>query len=232
MATESLQITDVAGGNVYFSIWKSAAAEVFDFDDNTFKALGSAVEPFVAATEVSGRGGVGDSGYHAGVDLADINNTPAIAVYVVEAYRRLGGSPALTTDLLLSTGELRIAAGSLVASGSPGDVVSGYVVKCCMALTSTEGDEVQLWAWVEKNGVPITLDAGDECSFDCFEHTSGLSQFSGPTTAVNPSAVNLFEDVFTPTEFADNTGYTLQATAVIGGVTIVGQESFPCVGSS
>lgn len=232
MATEVLNTTDAPGNNIYFVLLNSACL-VFDFADNTFKLLSAPpTTPYVAATEKTTGGGVNESRYVANLDLAHVNNTPAIGVYTVEAYRRLGGSPAIATDICLGSQEIRIAAGSLVVSGSPGDIAPGYVVRLGFNVTSTEGDEVQLYAWVERFGQPVTLDAGDECTFDLFEHTSGISAFGGPTTAVNPSTINQFEDVVDGLELNDDVEYLLKATVTVGGVTLTGQDSFPVIGSA
>lgn len=235
MATEKLNETDAPGNNVYFVIW-NAAGEVFDFNVGVldFVALGSALTPYLAATENTGRGGVDESGFSASLDLAMINSTPAIAVFVVESYRRLGLTPAITTDVMLGDGELRVAAGSLIAGGSPGDIVPGYVIRVGMNVTSTLGDVVQLYAWAEFNGQPVTLDPADTCVFDCFEFDSAI-QLWDSTTPVNPSSNGQFEaEVTTPdvSIFQDDVEYLLKATVVIGGVTLHGQDSFPVIGSA
>lgn len=232
MASEILDITHAPSKNVYFVIRNPLDDKVLDHADGLFDTLGAATTPGLAATEKSAFGGVSQSGYQASLNLAQVNSGPLVKQFFIEAYERAGGSQNLANDLHLATSEMRVASGELVIGGSPGAVAAGYVVKCCMVLTSTTGDACQLWAWVERNGVPIALDPADECVFDCFEHTSGLSQFSGPTDPVNPNAENIFEDTFSPTDFSDNTGYTLIATVTIGGATITGQECYPCVGSA
>lgn len=232
MASEILDITHAPSKNVYFVLRNPLDDKVLDHADGLFDTLGAATTPGLAATEKSAFGGVSQSGYQASLNLALVNSSPLVKQFFIEAYERAGGSQNLAADLHLGTAEMRVASGELVIGGSPGTIMPGFVVKCCMNLTSTTGDEVQLTAWVERNGVPAALDPADECTFDCFEHTSGLSQFSGPTDPVNPNSENIFEDTFSPTEFSDNTGYTLIATVTIGGAMITGQEFFPCVGSA
>lgn len=232
MATEKLKGTDAPGNNVYFVVW-NAAGQVLDFSDNTFKALGSATTPYVAATEVANRGGVDESGYEASLDLANVNATPAIAVFEVEVYRRLGGSPAVATDVCLGNGEMRVALSSIVLHGSPGDIIPGYVVKCAFNVTSTAGNEIELVAWAEYQGNVVDLDPADDCSFDLFQFGGGVSSLGGPTTPVNPNAVtNQFEDTVAGLTLVAETSYSLQATATIGGVTINAQGNFQMIGSS
>lgn len=225
MATEVLQTTDAPSNNVYFALWNTSG-NVFDFADNTFKALSAPpTTPYVAATENTGQGGVSESGYRASVNLANVNNTAAAAAYIVEAYRRLGGSPAIATDVLLARGEIRVAGGELVTGGSSG---TGYVVKVGMAVTSTAGDLVKVWAWVELHGQPVTLDG--TCVFECFEAGTILDQWS--LAAVNENAIGQWEAEVEDPGFADDTKYLLRATITVGAVTLIGQEALPVIGSA
>ena len=227
MATEVLQTTDAPSNNVYFALWNTSG-NVFDFSDNTFKALGSATTPYVAATENTNQGGVNESGYRASVNLANVNSTPAVAVYIVEAYRRLGGSPALTTDVMLARTEMRVANGTIVAGGGPGDVLTGYAVKVGMNVTSTAGDEAQLYAWVEFNGQPVIVSG--TCVFSCYEYGGTVAQWTESGVANN--AIGQFETVKATPNFNDDVKYLLQAAITIGSVTITGQEAFPVIGGA
>lgn len=75
MATETFSITYDAGENLFLGIFRLSDGHVFDFDDNTFKALSGADTPYVAAAEQTDPGGTGKSSYVASVDLGDINAT-------------------------------------------------------------------------------------------------------------------------------------------------------------
>jgi hypothetical protein len=228
MATETLKILDATGGNVYFTLTNSAGQ--FQDSDNAFKVLASCTAPGKAATEFVSEGGVGQSAFRASLDLSHVNATPAIIAYTVEAYRRLGGSPAPLTDLSLGADEIRVALSSRVTSGSPGDVVPGLVVKLGMTVDGVEGDNALCWAWVEYQGQPVSLGGGDTCVFDCFEGSTDISQFMGPTTAVNPQTNGQFYCVVPAPAFLDGKEYLLTATIVLSGVTLSGQEAIPALG--
>lgn len=228
MATEVLQTTDAPGNNVYFTLWDTSG-NVFDFADNTFKLLSAPpTTPYVAATENTGQGGVNESGYRASVNLANVNSTPAVAAVIVEACRRLGGSPALTTDLMLARSELRIANGTIATGGGPGDVLSGYVVKVGMNVTATIGDYAQLYAWVEYNGQPVVVDG--TCVFSCFEYGATVAQWT--ESAVGENIIGQFELLKHLPNFDDDKKYLLRAAITIGSLVITGQDAFPVIGAA
>ena len=231
MATDKLLICDVPAGNVYFLVW-NAARQILDWSDHTFKAPGSVTTLALAATEDTNGGGVSESAYYASLDLSYLNTTPAIGFFWVDAYRRAGGSPSLAADLLLDTAQLKVAGSRIVADGGAGDIPPGYVVRVGMNVTSTAGDHVQVYASVQYHGQPVTLGVGDTCVFDCIEYSTGLSQFSGGTTAVGPAASNQFEKTVDNPNFTDDVEYYLKATVVIGGVTLYGEDHFPVIGSA
>ena len=214
MATEVANTTDAPGNNVYFIVLNTACL-VFDFADNTFKLLSAPpTTPYVAATEKTTGGGVNESRYVADINLANINNTPAIGVYIIEAYRRLGESPAIATDLFLGSVEVRVALGNLAAAGSPGTVVNGYVLKCAFNVTSTAGNAIECVAWAEFQGNVVALDPADDCAFDLFQFGGSVSALGGPTTPIAPNTgTNQFEDTVSGLTLVAETSYALQATA-------------------
>lgn len=229
MATEVFRITDAPGKNVFFVFW-NAAGQVLDHADHTFKALGSATTPGLAATEVTNKGGVNESSYEASLNLTYVNATPAIAAFNVEAYRRAGGSVDLAADLLLDSEEIRVAA-AVLAVGSVGEVIHGYTVRCGFNVTSTEGDHAQVYAWLEKDGKPATLAGTETCQFNCYEYSGSVDKF--PSAAgVTPSANGQFERTVDLPAFQDDTEYLLIATVTIGAITVVGQDALVVVGGA
>ena len=227
MATETLMITDAPTQAVFFVV-RNSAGNVLDHADNTFKSLGSATTPGLAATENSAFGGVNESAYASSLNLAYVNNTPAIGIYFVEAYRRAGASVNLANDLLLDTQELRVVGGSLVTSGSSGEVPSGYVVKVGANVTSTLGDELQLYARVELNGKPVVLDG--TCIFSAYEYGSTVAQWT--ESPVGEDSLGRFECLKANPNLQDDVNYYIQAVITVGGVTLTGAEDIPCIGSA
>ncbi len=231
MATEPIVTVDSPGETTYISVFNSLG-QVYDFhvSRRLFRALAGSLTPGVAATEDTDMGGIGESGYTANLDLALINNGPVVGVYTVQFMQQLGGSMAPGSDMLIGSTQIRVAGGTLLVEGSAGDTIPGYSIKLGMNVTSTLGNEVQLYAWVEYQGRPVTLGVDDTCVFTCFEHTSGVSKWD-PTDPVNPAASNQFETAVSNPAFQDDTEYLLKAEIVFNGVTLNGQDSFPIIGS-
>lgn len=229
MATEQLRVPNTPAKTVKFVI-RNVDDEVLDHADHVFRSLGTATTPGLATTEVAAFGGANQSVYRAELDLDYLNTSPAVEVFYVEAYEQVGGAFDLSTALLRDSIEWRVAGGSLVFFGSPGDIVPGYVVRLGMNVTNTDGDFVQCYAWVEFHGQPVTLGVGDTCSFDCFEYDTELSQFDGGTAPAGPNANNHFEATVAEPNFQDNVCYTLKAVVVLQGVTLYGQRDMPVVG--
>lgn len=222
MATEVLQTTDAAGNNVYFAIWNTSG-NVFDFNDNTFKALGSATTPYVAATENTGQGGVSESGYRASVNLSNINSTLTVAAYIAEAYRRLGGSPVLTTDVLLAREEMRVSNGTLTIDGSSGQVVC----ECDISVRTTAGVDADLVAWLERDGQRVVLAAGS-CSITVTEKDSGVDQWT--VTDAAPNADGVFEMSKNLPAFTSDRIYIVKVSITENGTTWVTYHSFKPIG--
>lgn len=89
MATKVFSIPYDAGSNVYARIFGRTGSEVgqvYDANDDTFKALGSATTPYIACTEQTAENGTSYSGYTVSVDLSNINSTLAANDYVIKFY--------------------------------------------------------------------------------------------------------------------------------------------------
>lgn len=97
MPTKTLRIEHTASANVYFSVWRSSDNLVFDFADNTFKAIASATTPYLTAVENTNTGGAGRSHYTASLNLSLLGSVDAF----VQPYLRAGVSPAPLTDTTL-----------------------------------------------------------------------------------------------------------------------------------
>jgi hypothetical protein len=144
--------------NIFFRVWDTSG-NVFDFSDNTFKAIGGATTPYVAATERTAMGGTGKSGYQASIDLALLNNTALAKRYILKAYTRAGGSPA-DTDAAIS--EALIIDGGLIVvqAGELGE--APVIVQVELSVKSTAGSTGQVSCWLERNGrlLPVSTLGG------------------------------------------------------------------------
>jgi len=98
MATERIEIKEISGLTMYFVIKRLSDAYVLDFNDNTFKAVGSATTPYVAASTNTVGAGYGNAFYSATIDLQYLSSTLAAVDCLAIAYVQAGGSPNLTTD--------------------------------------------------------------------------------------------------------------------------------------
>ena len=179
--TETFYIEDVSGANIYFRIFGLTGAEagqVFDFDDNTFKALSGAVTPYVAATERADMSGTGRSGYTAAIDLATINLTGTAKRYLLQAYNNV--APA-NGDNPISDGTAFV-----VQFGDTGD--GPLDVDFDGAFTTTAGVAVRFIVGLTKRGLPVDLNAVDaaaEVVITAREHGAGVDLFVTAGDTVN-----------------------------------------------
>ncbi len=144
MATKRLRIEATAGSNVYFTVWRSSDNLIFDFSDNTFKAIGSATTPYLAASENTNTGGTGRSHYTASLNLSLLGTVDAF----VQPYLRAGGSPAPLTDTTLED--------PLVLVTRFGDVPSVISAEIC-ATMQRELDELLISVTISLDGQALDL---------------------------------------------------------------------------
>lgn len=199
MATTDLFYRDEAGLSIYFRLWNSAG-QVFDFNDNTFKAIGSATTPYVAATERTAVDGDGFSAYVATVNLANVNNTGTLRHVFWAAYSN--GTPA-AADVSVSD-----YAQMIVQFGRLGPV--SIQCKCEAAMLTSAGNEVRILCWLEANGERISLASGS-CTATFREHGSGSDLFAETDSA--PNAAGSFELTKTSPGFTNDRIY--QVTVAI-----------------
>lgn len=232
MATEVFWTSDSPGNNVYCCVW-NASGEVFDTADNTFKALGSATTPGIAATERTAMGGGSESVYDAAVDLGDVHDSPAIGVYRIAFYRRAGVSPAPATDLQLALLEVRIAGGELVQAGSPGTLTEDFQLHISANVTSTAGGYLQLNCWLTRRGQFYELPGDAECYFEVQQHGSGVLHFRSPSAGtITPNALGVFEIEHETPNLVDDQAYWVKATIELDGNTLVAMENIPVIGGA
>ena len=167
MATHRFTYDGAASLNAYLRIHNTAGL-VLDFDDNTFKALGSATTPYVTMTEVAAAHGTGQSRYYSDVNLDLVNATGDRQFFEMTVCNN--GTPAATDNPVSGAypfaaqfGRLGIA--EVVAQG-----------EC--NVKSTAGSTAQVTAWLEHGGQ--TVDVG----------TNGGTVFTAATSDVCTSTAH------------------------------------------
>ena len=113
MATERFWFEGTAGTNHYLAVFALSGADVgkvFDFSDNTFKALSAPpTTPYISATEYADLGGA-DSGYSADVDLSLLNSTGTAVRFGVSWFT----NSALTSGRVSTALEIVVISSALV----------------------------------------------------------------------------------------------------------------------
>jgi hypothetical protein len=182
MATFPFKVRATGSQNVYACL-ENESGQFFDFNDNTFKALGSATTPYVSMTEQTNGGGSGNSHYYAAFDLSLLPKRLTTKTYWATAYVRAGGSPAPLTDVTINDptpfNVQAMELGSFPLS-----------VECSGAFTTTSGTAVRFIVSVNRNGVyvPIDdLDASAAATITAREHGAGSDLFTTSSTTVNSS---------------------------------------------
>lgn len=201
----------------------------FDWNSNTWVALGSAVTPGVAMTAET----IGLlTTYHADINIATIclDSTPRDIEFIMCA--QAGGSPAPATDSQRGKSAARVCCGYEVPSDH---ARTPFVVDVTCNLTTTAGDAAHLTAELTFNGktIPLhTLDSGATCAIAVTQDpvTSAgarVAQFAMSTSDIGAAnAASRFEGQYVDPNFAANKGFTAVATIVTGGVTYVGSVKF------
>jgi len=192
MATHNLVVPKyAASANIYFRLW-DASGNVFDFNDTTFKAIGSATTPQVAATERAAPGGTGYSAYVATVDLSTVNKTGTEMMVLFHAYDN--GTPA-ATDVPILEGDSQIVQFSQIG---PCEVRVGFEAN----VKSTAGSFVQFATWLEVNGVKVNIDDIDAAATSSIvvrKHEEASNKFT-----TNFTVADLKNDVFEGEEASPN----------------------------
>lgn len=214
MATETLAVQTASALNVYFTL-RNSAGNYFDWNDNTFKALASAVSPYLTATERIAKAGSAWSVYVADLDLAEVAPTLAVVHCVVQAWRRAGGSPDLAADSPVS--EAKSLAVQWERLGP-----LNIETKVRLATRTTAGTEIELMAWLESEGIRVPLhdiDPSATCSVDVLLR-GNTSQISLDSTAMGAvTAGHHFEPTYSNPNFTADRLYRANVTIVANGVT-------------
>jgi hypothetical protein len=232
MTTPFTADTDT-GVTVYAVAFRLSDGKVFDWSNNTYQLIGSAVTPAIAMTSQVNYGG-SLSQYGGNIDLVALGGAlPMVPVDIsIKIFKQLGGSPAPVTD-------------TRVGSISPGRLIYGEftpksgqdcVVDATANLTTTSGVSMHLTVELKRpdgRTIPLhTIDPTATCAIVVTQDatsTAGarVSQFTLSTTdcgAVNAS--DRFEIEYPNPALTANRGFTGKATVVSGGITYQGDVKF------
>lgn len=224
MATRDLRRMDDAGLTGYFVIYQSGSANVYDFADQTFKALGAATTPYVAATERTGICGTGKSYYDASINLSQIH--PGVAAFGITIlfFEQLGGAPAPATDTPRSQ-----PVSLTIQSGDEIVVPVDVQFRCCAK--STSGTEIQVLAWLQAGQVPVdlaTLDPAATCTATIYLYGSSIPVITLDSEfALN--TLSQFEAEYSNPNFTADRLYTVELAIVTGGVTYTARRTFTVI---
>lgn len=115
MATEYFTVMHLASKTVYFRLFDPSNDEVFDFDDDSWKAnLAACTDPKLAATEKTDFGDADESLYTASDDLSDVYSTATAKMFIVQAV------DDLATDEIIATADIWIMSGAVIGGNTTG----------------------------------------------------------------------------------------------------------------
>lgn len=132
---------------------------------------------------------------------------PSAGSYTVLIYKRLGGSPAVTTDTLVGGYSLTLQSGSDVQAASVVEIeFSGAI----------DGSDIALQAWLTVNGETVdlaTVDEDAECEITITEQTSETELLNETSSTI--TAANHFEITVEDAVSEDNADKNYFATVTI-----------------
>jgi hypothetical protein len=223
MATQLIRRMHDAGVHVYFCI-NNAAAQFLDFADGTFKALGSATTPYLAATEHAGGAGAGKSYYDATLDLDVVHPGVTPLPITITAFERAGGTPAPATDEAISQ-----PAGESIQRGDVIIVPVEPQFRICVKTTA--GTAIQVETWLEAGGAPVPLfdlDPAATCVATIYLFGTGI-----PVITIDVdftlNARGIFEAEYANPNFTADRLYDVDLTITSLGVDYSSRRSFTAV---
>lgn len=211
----------------------SQAGQVLDFSGTpAFKAIGTATQPYLAATELTGVAGTGQSIYTVPLNLALVNPTLALNWYQIAWYT--GAMPAATVNPVKLENVLCVQNGNLGPRN--------FTVMAEMNVESTLGDKVDFSIWLEDGGQVVPIDTIDPACLGQIvvrQWGSGVNLFtlnsaSSPTLTVANVINHCFEVQYNPTPgtpvFTDDREFEILATITCLGVPILSKTQRVVIG--
>ena len=225
MSTITFEYEGASGGAFairVIGLTGSQAGQVLDFNDNTFKAIGSATTPYAAATERTGINGTGKSSYTIALNLANVNSSEVAQQYLVKWYT--GATPATTVTPVKSEAIITVLFGAIA-----GEVTVEFEIN----VKSTAGAAAQIGVWLIHRGEKVdltTIDATPALSVEVREHASGSALFTatGDDTDVFDKR---FEVEQASPGFTDDRQYAAEVVVTLGSTVFRGSHSFSVQGA-
>lgn len=224
MSSEQLAVHFDESRTLYAAIFNEDG-EVFDFDSDTFVALGlPPVDPYWPLEENVGTGGSGFSQYWFAdpLDLARINPSATAMAVRINVFDQAGGSEDLAADTVIQVSDLTIKGGELVGSGGAG-------MQCLFEpIYRPNDDTMKFTVALELNGEAIELDVAASCAIVIRQvnPVTGANLFSVSVSA--PDANGHFTlSKLAPNLSGDTSTYRAIITIVNDGVTYTFTKFFP-----
>lgn len=220
MSTEQIAFQHDPGATLYAAIFDSTG-QVFDWNDNTFKAVASATTPGIALIERAAAGGGSKSLYTGSFNRATVNNTATVGQYSLTIFSQAGGSPAPVTDAAVSS-----PAAFEIRFGEPGGLQVRHQIDGCF--TTTAGTLIRLMVQLLYDGQRVALETVDPtatCALAVREHGAGADLFTISATTVN--AAGIFELSKTNPGYTADRLYKYTLTMVVNGVTLTFTDFLP-----
>ena len=227
MATEYFYLEEASGksGTFYIRIFDTAG-NVFDFNDNTFKALGSATTPYKRPTERTDVSGTGRSGYFTDVNLSNVNANLDARAYVVQWYDN--ATPASGDNPVSGAPKENL----FVQLGERVDRAEMVDVRMHMSVNSTAGNEAHVSLWALFRGKLVSL-SGATCSLTVKEAGGTVALFTlTQTDKLGSNAINdnRFELKKATPGFTADRQYRLSGTITINSVSVTGEHCQTVIG--
>lgn len=221
MATKVFSFDYDAGANLYVRIFGRTGSEVgqvYDANDDTFKALGSATTPYLTCTEQTAENGTSYSSYTVSVDLSNINSTLAAKDYVIRAYDN--ATPAATDVAVGAKQEFTVQASRY------GEQPITVSIEGCN--TSSAGSEVRYLVRLYVNGEFYALDNAATGVLTVREQ-GGTDLFTSGT--INPeTGLGYFEYDKTTPGFTDDRLYEHEMVITESSVSVTRYVDWPVFG--
>jgi hypothetical protein len=222
-----------SGLTVYGVAFRGSDGKVFDWSDNTYKTIGTAVTPAIAMTSQASYGST-QSQYGGSVDLLALcGASPMVPVDIsLKIFSRAGGSPAPATDFKLgSLPKMRLIYGEITPPSG-----QDCVVDCTANLTTMSGVSMHLTAELTRpdgRTLPLaTIDPTATCAIVVTQDATETGDDRVPmfdlttTDCGTVNAEHRFEVEYDNPNLASNRGFTADFTIVSGGVTYQGKCKF------
>lgn len=227
MATIRITSQAAAALTVYAVVFRLSDGKVFDWSDNTWKVIGSAVTPAVAMTNLA-TFATTEGDFAADLNLSTINATMAGVDVSIKIFSQAGGSPAPATDTYLGhIDPFTVVIGQRLSGVSS---FPKFTAVCVVDTTTSLGTAAHVKVvLLDEAGQLLdlnTLDPAATCAVEVIRD-GGAAQFTLSTINFGaPSASGWFEATQANPNFTTDVGYTAKATIVSGGNTYTGPELF------